>query len=113
MDSPNISKTITHCIILASEEVEMVENLAASGMDVVKIARALDKDVRLFKRDWKRKGTPIYEAYYRGSLLARADVDKVILENAKSGNLTAIQQYEKRLEEQKLENLKEELFNTD
>ncbi|GEM_PF-2050436 len=108
-----IKRITTYCIVLTDEETEMVRDLAAAGFDIVKIARTLQKDVRLVKRDWKKKGTPIYEAYYAGALLARAEVDAVILENAKAGNLTAIQQYEKRLEEQKLENLKEELFNTE
>lgn len=113
IQNPNIDRNIIPCIILTTDEYDMVWKLASSGMDVVKIARVLEKDLRLFKRDWKRKGTPIYEAYYGGSLEAKAAIDSVIMKNAKEGNLTAIQQYDKRIEEQKLENLKEELFNTD
>lgn len=111
--NPNIDSSITPCIILNSDEYEMVWKLAASGSDIVKIAKVLEKDVRLFKRDWKRKGTPIYEAYYGGSLEARGAIDEAVKQSAIGGNLTAIQQYEKRIEEQKLENLKEELFNTE
>lgn len=113
IQNPNIDRKIIPCIILTQEEYDMCWDLASSGMDIVKIARVLEKDVRLFKRDWKRKGTPIYEAYYGGFLESKAAIDNVVKENAKNGNLTAIQQFDKRMEEQKLENLKEELFNTE
>lgn len=113
MENPNISKSVTACILLAYEELEMVTELAAIGFDIVKIARVLQKDVRLVKRDWKTVGTPIYEAYHSGTLQAKAVIDKVVYENASKGNLTAIQQYAKLQEEQKLDNMKEEIFNTD
>lgn len=111
--SPNVSKTVTYCIILSQEEYEQVKTLAASGFDVVKIARVLEKDLRLFKRDWKTKGTPVYEAYYSGCLEAQALVDGEIKKAAASGNIPAIQLYKKLQEEQLLENMKEEIFNTE
>lgn len=111
--NPNIAKTVTYCIILSHEEYEQVKMLAASGFDVVKIARVLEKDVRLFKRDWKMKGTPIYEAYHTGCLEAQAEIDGEIRKAAASGNIPAIQLYKKLQEEQMLENMKEEIFNTE
>ena len=41
------------------------------------------------------------------------DFDEIELENAKKGNLTAKQQMEKKWEEQRIENIKQELFNTE
>ena len=37
MENPNISKSVTACILLAHEELEMVTELAAIGFDIVKI----------------------------------------------------------------------------
>lgn len=111
--SPNISKTVTYCILLTEEEYEQVKVLASSGFDVVKIARVLEKDVRLFKRDWKTKGTPIYEAYHTGCLEAQAVVDGEIRKAAEKGSLPAIQLFKKIQEDQMLDNMKEEIFNTE
>lgn len=113
MYSPNVSKTVTYCILLSEEEYNQVKILAAAGFDVVKIARVLEKDLRLFKRDWKTKGTPINEAYYTGCLEAQAEVDGMIQKEAAAGSVPAMQLYKKNQEEQMLENLKEEIFNTE
>ena len=101
------------CVELCSDEIEMVEQLAAVGFDVEKIARVLEKDVRLFKRDFFTAGTPIFSAYHKGLLLAKNMIDSVLFENAQKGNLTAMQQYYKNLEETKCENIRQEIFNND
>ena len=101
------------CVELCSEEIEMIQDLAKVGFDVEKIAKVLDKDVRLFKRDFFTAGTEIYNAYHAGLLLAKQIVDAVLLENAKNGNLTAMQQYYKNLEETKCENIRQEIINND
>jgi len=44
-------------------------------------------------------------------LKAKADVDSANLENAKKGNITAAQRMDKIWEEQKLENLKNEMID--
>jgi hypothetical protein len=113
MYSPNVSKTVTYCIILSEEEYNQIKNLAALGFDVTKISRVLEKDLRLFKRDWKTKGTPIYEAYHTGCLEAQAEIDGEIQKSAAKGTIPAIQLYKKLQEDQMLENMKEEIFNTE
>lgn len=113
MYSPNVAKSVTYCILLTELEYEQVKSLASAGFDVVKIARVLEKDLRLFKRDWKTKGTPINEAYHTGCLEAQAEIDLQIKNEAAKGTIPAIQLYKKLQEEQLLENLKEEIFNTE
>lgn len=109
----NFLPILKPCVALSSDEIETIESLAAVGFDVEKIARVLDKDVRLFKRDFFNSGTPIFTAYQKGLLLAKATVDAVLLENSQKGNLTAMQQYYKNLEETKCENIRQEIFNND
>ena len=101
------------CVALGSEEIETIEHLASVGFCVTKIARVLGKDLRLFRRDFFNPGTPIYDAYQRGILLAKSTVDSVLLENAKKGNLTAMQQYYKILDETNFENIRQEIFNNE
>lgn len=109
----NYLPVLRPCVVLTDDELEMIETLAAGGFDVEKIARVLDKDVRLFKRDFFTQGTPIYNAYHTALLREKSKVDAVLLENAQKGNLTAMQQYYKILEETKCENIRQELFNTE
>ena len=113
MPNPNISKNITYCILLSFDELEQVKNLAAAGFDIVKISKVLQKDVRLFKRDWKTPGTPIHESYHSGTLAAQGLVDLKITQEAEKGNMMAMMLFKKNKEAQDLENMKEEIFNTD
>ena len=97
---------------LSDSEQEYVAELSAVGFSADKIAVVLKRDKRLFLRDFRTEGTHVHDSYQRGLLLAQADTDKATLENARKGNLTAKQQMEKKWEEQRLENLKQELFNS-
>lgn len=87
--------------------------LASVGFSADKIARIIQRKTRLFLRDFRTPGTHVHDAYSRGLFLAQADTDKKMLENARAGNTTAKQQMEKKWEEQRIENIKQELFNTD
>lgn len=100
-------------VALTEEEVNMLMTLAAAGVFASKIADILQKDKRLFMMDWKRKGTPIFNAYYTGLERAKADVNAVTLNNAKNGNITASQRMDKIWEEQRLNDLKEDIFNSE
>lgn len=98
---------------LSEAEKEMVAELAAVGFSADKIATVLQRKKRHFLQDFRTDGTHVSEAYKAGLYLAQADTDKVTLENAKKGNLTAKQQMEKKWEEQRIENIKNEIFNTE
>lgn len=98
---------------LTDAEKDMVAELAEVGFSVEKIALILERKKRLFLRDFKTPGTHVADAYRRGLYKAQAETDKVTLENAKKGNLTAKQQMEKKWEEQRIENIKNEIFNTE
>lgn len=98
---------------LTDAEKEMVAELASVGFSADKIATTLQRKKRHFLQDFRTDGTHVSEAYKAGLYLAQADTDKVTLENAKKGNLTAKQQMEKKWEEQRIENIKNEIFNTE
>lgn len=110
---PKVKETITIWCPITDAEGEMIAELAAVGFSADKIASTLQRQKRLFLRDFRTDGTPISDAYKRGLYLAQSVTDQVILDNAKKGNLTAKQQMEKKWEEQRIENIKNEIFNTE
>lgn len=107
------TEIITQWCPLDDAEKDMVSELAAFGFSADKICAVLKRQKRLFLRDFRIDGTDVCEAYKRGLYLAQSDTDKATLENAKKGNLTAKQQMEKKWEEQRIENIKNEIFNTE
>jgi len=111
MNLENTNIPVTVWCVLNPEQLTLVEELASVGQAANVIADAIGANKRLFLRDFKTKGTPIFEHYNRGVILAQATVQKSVLENAKKGNLTAVQQMNKIWEEQRLEEMKNEIFN--
>lgn len=107
------AETISIWCPISEAEAEMISELASVGFSADKISDTLQRQKRLFLRDFRTNGTPISNAYKKGLFLAQSETDKVILENAKKGNLTAKQQMEKKWEEQRIENIKNEIFNTE
>lgn len=111
MDLESTIETVTIWCVLSPEQIALVEELASVGKAAHVISDAVGATKRLFMRDFRTKNTPIFEAYNRGVILNQAQVQKTILENAKKGNLTAAQQMAKIWDEQKLEDMKNEIFN--
>ncbi len=111
MDLESTIETITIWCVLSPEQLALVEELAAIGKPAHTISDAIGAKKRLFMRDFRTKGTPIFESYYRGVILNQAQVQKSTLESAKKGNQTAAQQMAKIWDEQKLEDMKNEIFN--
>lgn len=103
--------TITIWCPLSEAELATVSELAAVGFYSNQICTVLQRSKRLFNRDFHTEGTPIHSAYNRGLLKEQYESDLAIAQNAKKGNLTAKQQMEKKYEEQRIENLRQKLFN--
>lgn len=107
-----IDPTVTIWCPLTDAEAETVAELAGLGFWSDKIAEIILKNKRLFNRDYRTPGTPVYNAYRRGLYLAEAETDKPTLENSKKGNLTAKQIMEKKWEQQRIEELRQKIFNS-
>jgi hypothetical protein len=109
----NKNKSVSVWCPLSEEALEMIEMLSSAGNSADRIADVLKVDKRLFMHDFRTSGTPIFDAYQKGLILNQTAVNTVTLENAKKGNLTAIQQINKIWEAQNLENIKNEIFNAE
>ena len=112
MEENNIIPLVPMQVPLSEEEKQEVELFAGIGYTIQKIAILLEEDYQKLMIDYKNPHSHFYQAYQKGQLKAKADVDSANLENAKKGNITAAQRMDKIWEEQKLENLKNEIFNT-
>ena len=112
MEENNIIPLIPMQVPLSEEEKQEVELFAGIGYTIQKIAILLEEDYQKLMIDYKNQYSHFYQSYQKGLLKAKADVDAANLENAKKGNITAAQRMDKIWEEQKLENLKNEIFNT-
>lgn len=89
---------------------ETIEKLAGCNYGPRDIAKYLDLPFKEFLAAWKDKESVIRYHYERGRLVADFEVNEKLLDNAKSGNITAAQIYFKSAEEKKVESLKEEIF---
>lgn len=105
-------ETINIWCPLTSEEIQRVIELAEVGNSADVIAVILEKNKRLFLRDFRTAGTHVFNAYHVGLLNAKEETDRVVLENAKKGNLTAKQIMDKRWEEQRIDDLRQKIFNS-
>ena len=112
MEENNIIPLVPMQVPLTEEEKQEVELFAGIGYTIQKIAILLEEDYNKLMIDYKNPHSHFYQSYQKGLLKAKADVDSANLENAKKGKITAAQRMDKIWEEQKLENLKNEIFNT-
>lgn len=98
-------------LILSDEELQTIEDLAATNYSPEKIALYLDTDKRLFMDYWYDHLSDVRTCYDRGRLKAEFSINQKQLELASAGNITAAQIFLKESEKIKVENtLKQILF---
>ena len=90
----------------SEEELQQIETLAGAGYSPEKIAMYLDVPKLKFLKEWKHPDTLVRYHYDRGLLVDSAAIAMKLAENAKGGNITAIQQLDKIQRAQRVENLK-------
>ena len=72
--------------------------------------RYLNLPLQLFIQEAKTKDSDIWDAIQRGALQADFEIQEKLLQNAKTGNITAAQVYEKNKAQKETENLKARIF---
>jgi hypothetical protein len=91
---------------LNDEDYKKIEDLAGCNYSPDKIAMYLNVDAKAFLRAWNDKASQIRFHYDRGILIIQAEADMKLVESAKTGNITAYQQYQKQSLLNKIDNLK-------
>ena len=103
--------SISNPLKLSDEEFETIENLAATNFTPTAIATYLDVDKTLFLSEYHLPNSKVRFHYKKGVLTADFEIDNKLLENAKSGNITAAQESKKATEKRAFENHKHRILN--
>lgn len=88
------------------EQIETIENLAGLRYTPEQIALYLGVNEELFMSEFQNKSSNVRHHYDRGVLIAIADIDMALLNSAKGGNVTSIQQYLKILKDKTIHDFK-------
>jgi len=89
---------------------EIIEQLAACNYSPKQIAQYLELDAAAFISKYEDKESDVRHHYDKGRLVAEFEINQKLLENAKSGNITAAQIFEKNRDRVHVENLKQQIF---
>lgn len=95
---------------LSPEKLEQLSELAACNYSLYDISIYLDVPVKTLEKWLTVEDCPPYIAYHKGILEAQFSIDSKLLANARSGNITAIQIYDKHKELLQLEEYKRKIL---
>ncbi len=96
---------------LSQEQYETIEDLAACNYSPKQIAIYLDCDETEFLRQYHKPESLVCFHYNKGILTASFEVDNKLLENAKTGNITAAQEHKKAQDKRLFNNHKMRILN--
>lgn len=92
------------------EQIESIEKLAGLNYTIKQIAIYLDIDSKYLHSEFGDKESKFRYHFDRGRLIAQADIDQKLLDSAKGGNMTAMQQFEKIRQARYFENMRDQLI---
>lgn len=95
-------------LLLSTEDI--IEKLAGCNYGPSEIAMYLDMSVKTFLAAWHDPKSAIRHHYEKGKLQADFEINQNLLDNAKTGNITAAQQYFKQADERRVEDLKQRIY---
>ena len=90
---------------------ETIERLAAVNYSYDEMAIYVGMKRSAFRAEATKEDSVIWTAIQRGRLKADFEISDKLAQNAASGNITAVQQFEKIKERKHVENLKAIIFN--
>lgn len=89
---------------------ETIERLAAVNYSYDEMAIYVGMKKSAFRAEATKEDSKIWTAIQRGRLKADFEISDKLAQNAMSGNITAVQQFEKIKEQKHVENLKAIIF---
>ena len=90
-----------------------IEKLSAINYSVKQVAIYLNLDAALLQHEYEDEESEFHYHYTRGMLVAKAEIDMATLESAKKGNISAMQRYDKQVSQNKIDQIKREIFGID
>lgn len=98
-------------MLLLPEQLEVLEQLAGIGYTPQECAQYFGIHGHTWSTAFEAHDSELKYHYDRGCLIAKADVDMKLLENAKSGNFTAIMLLQRSQKERVFEANRERMLN--
>lgn len=95
---------------LTDKQKQDIETMGAINYSLKRIALYLGLNVNDVFNEFKDENSDLRYYFDRGQLMAQTAVDTEVLKSAKDGNLTATQIYKRSEKQNRLNNLKNELF---
>lgn len=95
---------------LTDKQKADIERMGAINYSLKHVALFLGFDQEVVIKEYQNEESDLRYHYERGQLMAQADIDTEVMKSAKDGNLTATQIYKKNEKQNRLNNLKHELF---
>lgn len=95
---------------LTDKQKADIERLGAINYTLKQVALYLGLKHEDVLQEYQDPDSDLKYHYDRGQLMARADIDTEVMKSAKDGNLTATQIYKRSEKQNRLNNLKYELF---
>lgn len=90
-----------------SKLLEDIEQYAQIGFSWREIAKVLQVNAKTFFTEWNNERSLVREAYDRGVLITKADIELKRTEYAANGNITTMQMLDKIHREREFEDLKD------
>jgi len=97
-------------VMLSELDLSVIEEMAASNYAPSDIALYLSINKTAFLTEYRDIESVVRHHYDRGRLIADFEINQKLLQNAKSGNITAAQVYEKNRDRITVENLKQQIY---
>lgn len=102
---------VVNPLLLSDEEFQVIEDMAACNYSPKQIADYLSVDSPAKFCEYCLDGSSeISRRYQKGVLQSQFEINQKLLENAKKGNITAAQQFEKNSEAVRVRNLIDKYF---
>ena len=95
---------------LTEEQYVIIEQMAASNFPAKQIAIYLELNADLFINEYNDSSSEVYRRYQRGMLKSTFEINQRLDENARAGNITSMQQFEKHKKSVRVQNLIEKYF---
>lgn len=89
---------------------QTIERLAAVNYSYDEMAIYVGMKKSAFRKEAVKEDSKIWTAIQRGRLKADFEISDKLSQNAQSGNITAVQQFQKIREQKDIENLKAIIF---
>ena len=89
---------------------QTVERLAAVNYSYDEMAIYVNMKKSAFRVEAQKEDSMIWTAIQRGRLKADFEISDKLSQNAQSGNITAVQQFQKIREQKDVENIKANIF---